>query len=303
MPVASKAAPGARVRQATPEETRELARALERRLEALHETLRAQNADFDRASLELAGAARWFASVPPESSEWERLQAELQRILDKYPKASLILEMTIAARRLQVYRETGELPADVPDREQIRLLLENPWDRIVRDPREEPTTTFELEKDILALARQIERFNRLPETQAARKPAEPPLRTPAPLPEKPVARGARQLELEQDGGTGREAVDPVPGLIALLASPEPRKRALAADELGRRGAASPEAAAALRKALGDDAARVRASAALALGGFGERGRRLAEELRFLMTDPSAEVRFSARTALDRLNLR
>lgn len=82
-----------------------MAQELERRLDVLHETLALQNAEFDRASLDLAGAAKWFERVPPDNPESEKLQEKLQRILEKYPKASLILEMTIAARRLQVYPE------------------------------------------------------------------------------------------------------------------------------------------------------------------------------------------------------
>lgn len=296
LPVASRPAAAPRVRKATPEETKAAAEALERRLEVLHAQLELENAEFDRASLDLAGIASWFESVPPESPESERMRAELERVVKKYPKATLFLEMTIAARRLQVYKETGELPADVPDREEIRLLLENPWKALESDPRTEVVRAFELEEDIGALARQIERFNRLPKPKAA-KPAPESLPPPARVAERRAAPPSPP-ERAQDAGTGPAETDPVPELIALLSSPDPRRRALAADELGA-SARRTEAAAALRRSLADGHPRVRASAALALGGA-KPDASLASELRALLEDPSPEVRFSARRALERL---
>lgn len=297
LPIAARPAAAPRVRKATPEETKAAAQELERRLSVLHAQLAQENAEFDRASLDLAGIASWFESAAPGSPEAERLRAELERVVAKYPKAPLILEMTIAARRLQVYKETGELPADIPDREEIRLLLENPWKDLKSDPRTEVVRAFALEKDIGALTRQIDRFNRLPEPQAAKKAAPQALPEAAPAP-KPPAKAGRPPELARDDGAGRAETDPVPELIGLLSSPDARRRALAADELGG-SAGRPEAAAALRRALSDRDARVRASAALALGGATPEAGLLAE-LRALLQDPGGEVRFSARRALERL---
>lgn len=56
-------------------------------------------------------------------------------------------------------------------------------------------------------------------------------------------------ELAPDAGTGKPENDPIPVLIARLSLPDPRTRARAADELGKRGAAAGPAVRSLRGAL------------------------------------------------------
>lgn len=103
-----------------------------------------------------------------------------------------------------------------------------------------------------------------------------------------------------DAGTGKPENDPIPELIRRLSSVEPRTRARAADELGKRGQAALPAVPALRRALKDRDRRVRASAVLALGGVGYTVEGVLEELRRALRDNNEDVRFSAVIALQRV---
>lgn len=114
----------------------------------------------------------------------------------------------------------------------------------------------------------------------------------------PAPRGA--AELVDDAGTGAPENDPVPELILRLAAAEPRTRARAADELGKRGRAALPAVPALRRALKDPDRRVRASAVLALGGAAGEVDGVAADLRRALRDRNEDVRFSAVIALRRL---
>ncbi|MBI5201065.1 MAG: HEAT repeat domain-containing protein [Elusimicrobia bacterium] len=276
VPVIRKLGGPAYVRKPTKDETKLMADEIERRLAALDQRLKDENAEFDRESLSLAGAM-------PEK--------DLARVLAKYPKAPLFLELTILSRRLQAYQETGELPADIPDKDAIRELLEKPWEKSAPMP--------ELETDIVKLEAQVARYARL---------MEPKLAAPKPAPEKPLPEAPAvendlpapppPVELAADAGRGREAVDPVPALLNQLFSPDPRQRALAADELAQHGAR--EAVTPLTSALDDLDARVRSSAALALGALGPLPPESLEALGFALKDRNPDVRLSARTALERL---
>jgi hypothetical protein len=106
--------------------------------------------------------------------------------------------------------------------------------------------------------------------------------------------------LVDDAGTGKPENDPVPELIKRLSAPEPRARARAADELGKRGAAALPAVPALRRALKDRDRRVRASAVLALGGVAGAVEGVDGDLRRALRDKNEDVRFSAVIALQRL---
>ena len=133
------------------------------------------------------------------------------------------------------------------------------------------------------------------EVPAPRLPAET-------LPESPLLPPAAaptqaEVRFEADAGTGRPEHDPIPFLIAQLSSEEPRRRARAADERGKRGAAA--AVAALRRALSDRNSRVRASAVLALGNAGDADA-VRADLRRALRDKDEDVRFSAAIALERL---
>jgi hypothetical protein len=134
-------------------------------------------------------------------------------------------------------------------------------------------------------------------------------RAPLPPPETMPAAGAGlrrdapepgPAEIVDDAGTGKPENDPIPELIKRLSSAEPRARARAADELGKRGAAALPAVPALRGALRDRDRRVRASAVLALGGVGGPVDGVKAELRRALRDGNEDVRFSAVIALRRL---
>ena len=107
-------------------------------------------------------------------------------------------------------------------------------------------------------------------------------------------------EFAPDAGTGRPEYDALPALIAQLSAAEPRRRARAADELGKRGGAAAEAAPALRGALSDRDRRVRASAALALGSVGGGLNGSVAALKLALEDKDEDVRFSAAIALERI---
>lgn len=133
-----------------------------------------------------------------------------------------------------------------------------------------------------------------------RAPLPPPEVMPAAGPglyREPVERG--EARLVADAGTGKPENDPVPELIRRLAFAEPRTRARAADELGKRGPAALPAVPALRRALKDRDRRVRASAVLALGGVGSSVAGVGDDLRRALRDKNEDVRFSAVIALHR----
>ncbi len=104
-------------------------------------------------------------------------------------------------------------------------------------------------------------------------------------------------DLEDDAGTGREEFDRIPVLIERLQAGEARRRALAAELLGKRGAEAYAAVPALRRALKDPERRVRASAALALGDIGASERGVRADLKRALRDKSEDVRSSALLAL------
>lgn len=119
----------------------------------------------------------------------------------------------------------------------------------------------------------------------------------APFPIPPKRRAAAlAARLVPDDGEGRIENDPVPVLIARLASADARRRALAADVLGTRGSSAAPAVSALRRMLKKDGdRRVRASAALALGKIG--AAEAVSDLRRALRDRNEDVRYSAKLAL------
>ncbi len=144
-------------------------------------------------------------------------------------------------------------------------------------------------------ARRLE-TGRVPPTDA-RAPESFPAAPPAPV-RADAAPGA--AEIAPDAGTGKPEDDPVPRLIASLASADARRRARAADELGKRGDAARPAVPALRRALTDADRRVRASAALALGSVGGGSPDVVADVRRALRDKDEDVRFSAAMALERM---
>jgi hypothetical protein len=147
-----------------------------------------------------------------------------------------------------------------------------------------------------------------PRPAAAEAPPRAALPPPEVMPPGPeginhpaVERG--EAALVDDAGTGKPENDPIPELIRRLSSAEPRTRARAADELGKRGPAARIAAPALRRALADRDRRVRASAVLALGGVAGSVDGVVGDLRRALRDKNEDVRFSAVIALQRLEAR
>lgn len=133
-----------------------------------------------------------------------------------------------------------------------------------------------------------------------RSPRAPPESLPpGPAAPESAARERPAGAIVADAGTGKPELDPVPGLIERLADADPRRRARAADELGKRGLSARKAVPALRKALADRDRRVRASAALALGSAGAGASAVERELRAALRDRDEDVRFSAALALER----
>ncbi|MDX6769423.1 MAG: HEAT repeat domain-containing protein [Elusimicrobiota bacterium] len=263
------------------------AAALRAELRAKTAALEAQRGDFVRRLQEVAGPLVRSADGELTSAAYaqsERLTAE-----HRAATAPLLLELTAGALRLQAFKETGVLPDEAPDAEELLAAIMAPW-QPSRPEVELPAG------DLRALERQLERWSpkpaRRPEPLVAAAPASPAAR---PLVAGLPARFAR------DAGTGRVRTDPVPGLLADLSAPEPRRRALAADELGGLGPAAAAAAGPLRAALSDPDARVRASAARALGVLGVRDPELRRSLEGLLLDASAEVRLSTKAALARLD--
>ncbi|HVE15044.1 MAG TPA: HEAT repeat domain-containing protein, partial [Elusimicrobiota bacterium] len=98
----------------------------------------------------------------------------------------------------------------------------------------------------------------------------------------------------------RKTNRPLPELLKLLESRDPRARARAADEIGSLGAEGRPAVARLKTALKDSSARVRAAAALALGSASRGGDDAVRELARALKDRSADVRYCAAEALGRI---
>ncbi|MBI4347147.1 MAG: HEAT repeat domain-containing protein [Elusimicrobia bacterium] len=304
VPVVDRGGGPAYARKPTSEEKATMAAEIERRLEGLDRRLKDENSAFDREAHKLAALNDVVDAYPPDSPEVREAKVEMRRILELYPKAPIFLEMTLLARRLQIYKETGELPPDIPDREAIRKLLDNPWERVaMKDPTREVVKTFALEKDIARLEKQIARYARLAGPKLAAQPAAPkaePLPPTPPAPPRLQAPAPPKPELAEDAGLGREEIDPIPRLLEQLVSADARQRALAADELGRHGEAARPGLHLLTLALSDPQARVRASAALALGGLGPLPQESMAALEAARQDKSDDVRFSAKAALQRL---
>jgi len=145
-------------------------------------------------------------------------------------------------------------------------------------------------------------------TPAAPPPAAPtPARgTPETLPGAGLALGSRpqprapEPTITSDGPNAKPQTDPLPALLLLLKDADARRRARAADELGKRGEASAPSVPALTKALKDGDRRVRASAALALGNIGPASDASVPALISALERGPEEVSWSAALALGRI---
>ncbi len=237
--------------------------------------------------------------LDPFSTRAAETSAAARKIGDEYRRSvlPLMIESTTIADRLQVYRETGELPSPRHFDPSVFVI---DLDESTLDIAPHPIPGLPLPPmGLVALQRQLAPFHAVlfPDALAAARRKILPAAAQAPRPRAAVLPAAR---FERDQGIGRTQLDPVPGLIEQLSSLEARERALAADELGKRGEAAAPALPALRRALADEDRRVRASAVLALGGIGRVSAEAQADIRRALLDPDEEVRFSARAALLRL---
>jgi hypothetical protein len=279
------------------EQTKRLARKLELRVSELSSQLAQQKAKVDQATI--ADEANIAASGFPAPDALSKVYG----ILWEYHKTSapLILEMSILSLRLQTYKETGDLPVDVPNREELKRYIDDPWKNFVYHGG--PVTL--LNTDVSVLIKQVRQYDRLfpvagrlNKSAVARKVPVPPERTANPPRENSSAHVYASYGKKSKTPAPERPL--VPDLIDLLSSKEPRRRALAADELENLGKAAAPAVSALRAALSDPDSRVRASAVLALSGVPGLGNDIVADIRRALGDKSEDVRFSAQAALERL---
>jgi hypothetical protein len=255
----------------------------------------------------IADLAQQQAALP-QPSIWHTPE-EARRILQERHRVEVAmeLEMTVAARRLQVYRETGRLPdaLEVVDATELSRLLDDPWGGkdggppdsgclILTHCRQTPV----LELSLPALIKQLDRDSA---SQAPAIAQEAPGRktiesTPMVAVRRAVAPAARSASPKSQAPKSAS----VPDLIAMLASSDSRRRSRAADALGSFGSLAAPAVGELRRALADRDARVRSSAAMALGYVAIATPEVLQDLEHSLQDPSEDVRLSSRTALSLL---
>lgn len=239
----------------------------------LDDATAALKAENDRFALESSGEAAMAARNPQDTELVRRVLARAEA----HRRKTLPLKLFIA---VEAEKRAGN-PPDAARVARLRRFLEEPWKVSTPDP-EGPAL------DLLALDKQLRRW-----WGEDKKPA---LLVKKALPPPPAAP-----LFVKDAGRGRVRADPVPALLAQLAAPEAKARALAAEELGalRAGSALPK----LREALKDKDARVRASAALAIGSIGIATPEVLADLQLGLFDASEEVRVDTRTALGLLSRR
>jgi hypothetical protein len=297
------AAVPARPRAAASSPAEKEARGLRRELDALTAELNEKRERLVLETLPLAGAAAAFEKYAPGSPRAAAAGAAAAAAWsrERDATAELALKAALLAEELQRYDRTGVLsPTPPATAARLELLLEKPWSL----PPSEPEVAF-LSLDLEEVQRQL-----LPYQPAVRprpslafhpapKPAESLTAAPVPAAPRPEPIAVRPL-FERGRGRTPARVDPIPALIGLLSSAEPRERALAADELGGAGSAAAPAVPALRRALADPDRRVRSSAARALGFVDGDSAETRDDLRRAQSDPDADVRLSAQAAVRRL---
>ncbi|MDD5303175.1 MAG: HEAT repeat domain-containing protein [Elusimicrobia bacterium] len=268
--------------------------ALANRLDELTRQLDEEREQLMLKTVGIGGIAATFEKYAPDSRESAEIRALVVSVLNERRKETTALELKTAllAEQLQRYKETGVLsptpPATVAS---LKKLIDSPW--AVWEGRK-PVASLSL--DLAILQKQLRRY----QDGGARKAESLPAPSKHDLPPSvQIDRGSAGFE--RDRGTGKPENDPIPELIVSLSSAEPRRRALAADELGSRGSAAAAAVPALRSALSDPDRRVRASAVLALGAVGSAPADVVADLRRALGDQDAEVRLSAQLALRRLD--
>lgn len=275
---------------------------LRRRLDEIEGRLEEQRQRLIVETVGLAGAAADLDRYAPGSAQAAAATDAANRPWKEHAvtAAPLELEAALLAEELQRYTETRDLsPTPAAAAARLKLLLERPWSL---PPSANPVP--ELSLDLSTLQKQLGvngRVDRKPLVAKRSEAALPSAQVFPSLETRPPRSSPKTAErpmFEHDAKTGKAANDPVPELIVLLSSSNPRGRALAADALGSLGAEAAPAAAALKSALRDSDRRVRASAALALGAAGTAD--ASADLRRVLADPDEEVRLNARTSLQML---
>ena len=204
--------------------------------------------------------------------------AKSRDISARYKAATepLVIESTINAERIDAYRQTGVLPPPKPfDRRALSLDDVDPSAVLTGTPRPIPGRRFS------PVQKQSNRLHERP------LPAPPPHFVP------PKAARTSDSLFQHDAGRGAVHVDPMPALLAQLSDPEPRRRALAAEELAQAGAASKPALPQLLKAAADPSSRVRASAVLALSRIAPEDESALAAVHRALEAPAEEVRYTA----------
>ncbi|MBI2387535.1 MAG: hypothetical protein HYV14_16215, partial [Elusimicrobia bacterium] len=199
--------------------------ALERELRELDGRLGEERERLVAAAVGIAGIAKSLDQHSPGSREAAEAKALVVSLLDERRKetAGLELRTSLLAEQLQRYKETGELSPTPPAKEAaLRKLIDEPWKEWAG---RKPVASLSL--DLEQLQKQLRAWRKEESFPAPPKPAAPPAK-------KEAAGGG----FVRDMGMGRRETDPMPELIAMLASELPRLRALAADQLGGRGAAA-----------------------------------------------------------------
>ncbi|MCX5795303.1 MAG: HEAT repeat domain-containing protein [Elusimicrobia bacterium] len=289
---AASAAPaaGRQDRRLSAAQAQQLAQGMTRQLAELGRREEAARERFVWACLPMASVAaaldHWAWDSPKKRAAQAKALAEVRRVSEDYHKVEdpLVLDMALISRRLQRYKETGVLSFEAADVAEVQKALFGPWTS--------PPPSAPLPLELAALAKYLDRWS-------LERPPRGILPAPASAARRPATAPPRP-RIAPDAGKARPETDPVPALIEQLFSPQPRQRALAADELGTLGAAAAPAVYALKAALLDFDPRVRASAVLALGGVPGARPDTVAAIRRALRDKDEDVRYSARRALERL---
>jgi hypothetical protein len=245
---------------------------------------------------------REAASAPPLTPEQKRRNAEIDKFLAAgTPQTMPPGEAAPAGRETAAPAPGFETPS--PRALAAASVPEKTPGRPETMPRGEPASA---PGESAPVAPRLESPDARAPAASAAPPAAPRAREefpPAPPASEARTSAPGAAELVPDDGTGKPEKDPIPGLIERLSDSDPHRRARAADELGKRGAAAAKAVPALRRALGDRDRRVRASAVLALGSAGSAEAGVEGDLKRALRDKDEDVRFSAGIALERLRRR
>lgn len=279
-----------------------LARRLEHRLQELSRRWSAQHDYYHGKEMSLVGRAAMLDNWKAGSKEALEANGLVEKLIEKDEKAKapLVLEMTIIGQRLKRYKETGDIsPPSEAEVAHLRGFLAHPWPKDL-DADRPPAST--LSGDIVALRKQVYEMDRilgrLPSQDVARVKA--PKTQPASPVEMKAATDPRIAAVDSTAKSKLNAPPTLPDLMDWLGSSDPRRRALAADELGTREKAAAPALPKLRGALSDPDARVRASAVLAISTIAAPTPDIIEDVRRALADRNVDVQLNARAALERL---